>query len=338
MKNLLRIASCLLLGSLFIISSCSKDEDGIPNNTIRYNGKNYKFDFAIGINYGSLEVAGVTYNNTDFLFFDREVDISNPDASYEHGLYLELFSAGGANFQNGTFVYFNDTGSIPSGSLFTQGILFFFDEDEEPVEITGGTITVTITGTVYTFIFDTTTEDGKKLEGRFSKEIEIDNIGEPNVSGNVVVGDDSRSTDFGMIEDHGALGGHYNYDFIIYDSDDTYELYFEAFSLGTTAFQAGTFTYGTTATNYFNVVQYFDYETFTLYEAISGSVVVTKLSGAREYRLQFNVVLDDASTLVGTVEGNFRYSYEGGRMGRVRQERGSEYFNVNKSSVRRSKK
>lgn len=122
---------------------------------------------------------------------------------------------------------------------------------------------------------------------------------------------------------------------IIYDSEASCELYFEAFSLGTTAFQAGTFTYGTTATNYFNVVQYFDYETFTLYEAISGSVVVTKLSGAREYRLQFNVVLDDASTLVGTVEGNFRYSYEGGRMGRVRQERGSEYFNVNKSSVRR---
>ncbi|MBX2969548.1 MAG: hypothetical protein KF803_09245 [Cyclobacteriaceae bacterium] len=337
MKNLLRIASCLLLASLFIISSCSKDEDGIPKNVIRYNGKNYKLDFAFGINYGSFQ-EGVTYNNTDFYFIDRVIDPEANDPLFEYGLYLEMFSAGSANFQGGEFSFYDGSGSIPSGSLFTDGGLFFYDDDLEPVFIAGGKIKLTISGDIYTFTFDMIDDDGKKLEGNFSGVIEINNIGEPNISGSITVGDDSRSADFGEIADYGALGGHYNYDFIIYDSDDTYELYFEAFSLGTSAFQTGTFTYGTTGTNYFNVIQYFDYETFDFYEAVSGSVVVTKLSGAREYRLQFNVVLDDASTLVGTVEGNFRYSYEGGRMGRVRQERGSEYFNVNKSSVRRLKK
>ncbi|MBL7844795.1 MAG: hypothetical protein JNK44_13080 [Cyclobacteriaceae bacterium] len=338
MKILFKISTCAMVIALFFVSSCSKDEDGFPVNTLRYNGKNYKLEFAFGLNYGSFQQGSITYNNTDFLFFDRVIDPDDNNSVYEFGLYLELYSAGNANFQGGTFTYYNGSGTIPTGDLFTDGTLFFFDENKDPIEITGGTITVTITGSKYSFVFDVTTNEGKKLEGNYSGDIEIINIGAPNISGNIVVDGSSRSADFGEIRDYGSFGTHYNYDFIIYDTDETYELYFEAFSLGTTGFQAGTFTYGTTGTNYFDIIEYVDYETFSDYNAIGGSVVITKLSGSREYRLQFNVVLDDASTLTGTVEGNFRYSNMGGRMGRVKQESGSVYFNVKKSTVKRVRK
>ncbi|MBX2954859.1 MAG: hypothetical protein KF846_01790 [Cyclobacteriaceae bacterium] len=338
MKSLFKIISCAMLIALFFISSCSKDEDGFPINTIRYNGENYKLEFAFGLNYGSFQEGSVTYNNTDFLFFDRVIDPDDNNSVYEFGLYLELYSGGNANFQGGTFTYYSGSGSIPTGSFFTNGTLFFFDENKDPIEFTGGTITVTITGSKYSFVFEVTTNEGKKLEGNYSGEIEINNIGAPNISGNIVVGGGSRSADFGEVLDYGANSTHHNYDFIIYDTDDTYELYFEAFSLGTTGFQAGTFTYGTTGANYFDIIEYFDYETFSDYNAVSGSVVITKLSGTREYRLQFNVVLDDESTLTGTVEGDFRYSNIGGRMGRVKKESSSEYFNVKKSSVKRVRK
>lgn len=338
MNALSKISSCAMLIALFLISSCGKDEDGFPINTIRYNGKDYKLEFAFGLNYGSFQEGSVTYNNTDFVFFDRVIDPEDNNSVYEYGLYIELYSAGNANFQGGTFTYYSGSGSIPTGSLFTNGTLFFFDENKDPVEITGGKITVTITGSQYSFVFDVTTNEGKKLEGNYSGEIEINTIGAPNVSGTLTIGENNRSADFGEILDYGSFGAHYNYDFIIYDTDDTYELYFEAFSLGTTVFQAGTFNYGTTGTSYFDILEYFDYQTFTSYNAVSGSVVITKLSGSREYRLQFNAVLDDASTLTGTVEGNFRYSNSGGRMGRTRKGPSEEYFHVKKSTVRRVRK
>ena len=338
MKNVLRIASFVLLASLFIISSCSKDEDSIPKNTLRYDGKSYKLAFAFGINFGSLVEGAVTYNNTDFYFIDRVIDPETNNPVYEYGLYLEMFSAGSADFQGGEFSFYEGSGSIPAGSLFTDGGLFFYDDDLEPIFIEGGKIDVTINGNNYTFTFDMISEDGKKLEGNFSGEIEINNIGEPNISGSISVGDDTRSADFGEIVDYGPFGSHYNYDFFIYDSDETYELYFEAFSLGTIAFQPGTFNYGATGASFFNLIEYFDSETFAAYEAVSGSVVITKLSGEQEYKLQFDIVLDDESTLVGIVEGNFRYSYVGDRMGRIRQESGSRYFHVNKSMIKRSKK
>ncbi len=338
MKTLLKISTCTLLITLLFVSSCSKDEDGFPINTIRYDGRDYKFEFAFGLNYGSFQEGSVTYNNTDFVFFDREIDPEDNTSVYEFGFYIELYSAGSENFQGGTFSYFNGEGSVPAGNLFTVAELFFFDDEVDPIELTGGTVTVSITGNTYSFNFNTTTSEGEKLEGNFSGEIEIINIGEPNITGNITVGADSRNADVGEIYDYGSFGTHYNYDFYIYDSDETYQLYFEAFSLGTTGFQAGTFTYGTTGTNFFDIIEYRDFETSTTYSAISGSVVITKLSGSREYRLQFNVVLDDASTLTGTVEGDFRYSNEGGRMGRVKEDSGSTYFNVKKSTLKRARK
>jgi hypothetical protein len=181
-------------------------------------------------------------------------------------------------------------------------------------------------------------EDGKKLEGNFSGEIQIENDGEPNISGSRSVGSDERDSDFGEIIDYGSWGSHYNYDFFVSDIGDTYELYFEAFSLGTSGFQPGTFIYEATGSNYFNNISYDDYETFSYYEAIGGSVVVTKLSGASEYWLSFDVELDDESTLSGTVEGNFDYSGSGGRMGRTKESSKSKKsgrFNVTKSTLKR---
>lgn len=338
MKTIPFFLSILSLALILFISSCSKDEEGIPNNVIRYDGKNYKLAFAFGITFGSFEEGGVTYNSTDFYFIDRVVDPEANDAVYEHGLYLEMFSAGSADFQGGNFSHYSGSGSVPSGSLFIDGGLFFYDEDIDPVLIDGGTVKVQINGDNYTFTFDLVAKDGKKMEGSFSGKIGIIDLGSPNVSGSITVGEDTRNADFGEIFDYGSTGQHYNYDFLIYDSDETYELYFEAFSFGTTGFQAGTFNYDAPGASYFDVIEYLDYETFSFYEAIGGSVVVTKLSGEREYKLQFDVTLDDASTLEGTIEGDFRYSDQSGRMGRVRQERGSEYFHVNKSTVKRLRK
>lgn len=345
MKNLAIVLSAFFLVLSLFISSCDGDEKSIPGNTLRYNGKNYKLARPTGLKFGSFEAAGVTYNNTDFIFFDRVVDVQDPDPVYIHGFYVEMYSAGSVDFRGGTFTYFDGFGSPPAGNLFTAAELFFYDDDEDPVEVDGGTITLTISGDTYTFKFSLTTENEKKIEGNYSGAVELLNLGEPNISGSVSVDADSRSADFGEIEDYGSSGTHYNYDFTIYDEDETYELYFEAFSLGTSAFQAGTFNYGTAGTSYFDIINFIDYETLTFYQAISGSVVVTKLSGSYEYRLQFNVGLDDGSTLTGTVEGNFRYFGMGGRMGRVRHElsrerlgTSSSRFIVKRSTLKRLRK
>lgn len=49
MKTIPFFLSILSLALILFISSCSKDEEGIPNNVIRYDGKNYKLAFAFGI-------------------------------------------------------------------------------------------------------------------------------------------------------------------------------------------------------------------------------------------------------------------------------------------------
>ncbi len=198
-----------------------------------------------------------------------------------------------------------------------------------------------------------TTTEGKKLEGSFSGDIQILDeswTSEPNVSGNISVDGAVRDADYGEISDYGVWGEntHYNYDFDIYDMSGTYELYFEAFSLGTGGFQAGTFNYAAPGSSYFNTIRYSDYGTSTNFWAVGGSVVVTKLSGTYEYRLVFDVLLDDESELTGTVEGNFDYYNFGGREGgksahhskgiQTKRQKEHNRFRVNKSSLRRIKK
>lgn len=339
----------MFVSVLFFFSSCSKDEGekGIPDNTIRYNGKNYSLAFAFGMNFGSFESGVGTVNNTDFIFVDRAIDVEDDDPVFSHGFYLELFSVGSADFHGGTFSYYNGSGSLPSG-LFEYAELFFYDEDIDPIEVSGGTVEVTISGNNYKFVFDMTTAEGKKLEGNFSGTIQIQDVGGSNISGNISVNGAEKSADYGEVVDWGHDGSHYNYDFTMYDSDDTYELYFEAFSLGTSGFQAGTFNYNAFGSSYFSNIQYIDYEEFIDFEAIGGSVVVTKLSGTYEYRLVFDVLLDDESELTGTVEGNFDYYNFGGREGgksahhskgiQTKRQKEHNRFRVNKSSLRRIKK
>ena len=249
-----------------------------------------------------------------------------------------MYSAGGENFQEGNFSFYSGSGSIPTGNLFTEATLFFYDDEVESIVIADGTIKLSIDGNNYTFTFDMIDDDGKRLEGNFSGEIEIDNVGEPNISGSISIGDDNKNADFGEIVDYGSTGTHYNYDFYIYDSEETYELYFEAFSLGTGSFQPGIFSFQEMAGSYFNTVQYSDLNTFNDFFAIEGSVEVTKLAGAREYQLDFDVVLDDESTLQGIVEGDFDYYDFGGRMGRVKELDRPNHFNVKKLTLRRTKK
>ncbi|MDL5049373.1 hypothetical protein QQ054_25495 [Oscillatoria amoena NRMC-F 0135] len=343
MRFLVHVTACVFLGSLFLLASCDDDENGIPANTIRYNGKNYKLDFGIGIDYGSFTYEEVTYSNVDFVLFDREIDLEDEDPFFSHGFYVEMYKAGSEDFTGGTFTFYDgESEPVPAGSLFTSGELFFYDDEEDPIEVAGGTITLTITGDTYNFKFNLVDEDGKKIEGNFSGEIEIFDLGAPNISGSISIDSDTRSADFGEIDDWGSTGTHYNYDFSIYDLDESYSLYFEAFSLGTSGFIPGTFTYGTTGSSYFDIIQLYDVQTATIYAAVSGSVIVTKLSGTQEYRLVFDVVLDDASSLTGTVEGNFDYYNVGGRKGDKNGRMKSSslkplsFFKAKKSDIRRS--
>jgi hypothetical protein len=333
--------------SMFAISACGDDDDekGIPDNTIRYNEKNYSLDFAFGMNYGSFDSEVGTVNNTDFIFMDREIDLEDADPVFSHGFYLELYSIGSEDFHGGTFSYYNGSGSVPPNGVFQYAEIFFYDEDTDPIEVSGGTVEVTISGSKYEFVFDMTTTEGKKLEGNFTGDIQIQDIGVSNISGNISKGGSEKSADYGDIVDYGNDGSHYNYDFTMYDMEDTYELYFEAFSLGTSGFQAGTFNYDAFGSNYFSTIMYFDYETLNDYSAIGGSVTVTKLSGTYEYRLVFDVLLDDESELTGTVEGEFAYDGGGGREGNrfplydlgIRTKGLEEHnpFKVSKSSLRR---
>lgn len=350
MKNQLKLITWMFASVLFLFSSCSKDEGekGIPDNTIRYDGKNYSVPFAFGMNYGSFESEVGTINNTDFIFVDREIDIEDEDAVFSHGFYLELYSIGSEDFKDGTFTYYSGSGSLPTEGLFEYAEIFFYDEDIDPIEVSGGKVEVTISGSKYEFVFDMTTTDGKKLEGNFSGNIEIQNIGGPNISGNISKDGVGKSADFGNIVDYGHDGSHYNYDFTIYDNSETFELYFEAFSLGTSGFQAGTFNYNVFGSSHFSTIVYSDFEESIVFGAIGGSVVVTKLSGTYEYRLVFDVLLEDESELTGTVEGNFEYYGIGGREGgrfplhnlgiQTKGLREHSPFKVNKSSLTRIKK
>lgn len=152
----------------------------------------------------------------------------------------------------------------------------------------------------------------------------------------------------GIIQDYGSEtpfdqttdDSHYNFDFIVLDSDvveiqddgDTYIgagpettilVYIELFSPGATGFQAGTFNYfdeSTTTQSDVDGEFFFTYgevETDTdgvvngdldgpEYEVIGGSVTVVG-SGTTDYTITFDLTLTGNRTLTGTYSGDFTY-------------------------------
>jgi len=164
-RHYIAIIGVLIFGILF--NSCKK-EDKEPSNSFRYDGTNYSLD------KGYLENWGVNTNGS----YDFDVYLGSSNIQYSASneeflgigdvLYLDLNTSSANGLVNGTYNYSSDRNAF----TFVDGVVgidvdLSDVENEEFVEVVGGTIEVLVDGNTYTLEFDLTTESNTKITGRY---------------------------------------------------------------------------------------------------------------------------------------------------------------------------
>lgn len=147
------------------------------NSNLTFEGVDYNLVDGFAFDYGSTayftEDEMHTHYNYDFALIDQlstlddesETGLSNPDV--ELIAYIELFSAGTASFQSGTFQYVNedditqeDQTAILGKNFFTYAFFEFASNSESEYQIVGGTVKVTDNGSNnYTLEFDVSVQE-----------------------------------------------------------------------------------------------------------------------------------------------------------------------------------
>lgn len=171
-----------LLASVF--TACKKDNgddddklDTGLNNQLEYNGTKYALKSGFVTDYGSDEA----HYNYDFELADGTFDNEGDSDNSTVEVYFELYSSGSSSFKTGTFQFITATdddeitdAKFSNKNFFSYGDILIdknsdmeFD-DNEVIEVTGGTVIVSGTARNYTVEFDVSLEDGKKAKGKFS--------------------------------------------------------------------------------------------------------------------------------------------------------------------------
>jgi len=116
---LLSISTLILVFS----TSCGGDDDTSITNTFSFEGNNYSVDEGEIYDYGAVNYVdggSETHYNYDFFTFEGNLDVQNESFNGSFIIYVELLSAGTADFQPGTFSYI-----FPSESSEVDGVNYF---------------------------------------------------------------------------------------------------------------------------------------------------------------------------------------------------------------------
>lgn len=162
----------IIVALTFALTSCSKDDDNSDKatieNQIKYDGKTIDLGVAIIEDYGVLESSE---SELDKDYYNYDFVISGTAEEQEYMFYAELLSPSVNNtFKPGTFVYDGlETESAPD-FFYTVA---FLKVDNTEINVVGGDILVSGTGTNFTISGTLTLENDKTLKISYSGSFEI---------------------------------------------------------------------------------------------------------------------------------------------------------------------
>lgn len=169
MKKLIKL-TCLSLFVTLFTTSCSKDDDSNPEvftNTVEYDGVSFNVDQADIYDYGSFQ----GYYNYEF---DLEGTSSDDTSIY---VYMDLYSKGAESFRTGTFQYY-DSDDIEGAPDFVFPYGEIRVDNENYLDVKGGTVVVAKNGDIYTVSAQLTLENDEIVtvshSGEFTYNDEID--------------------------------------------------------------------------------------------------------------------------------------------------------------------
>jgi hypothetical protein len=156
---------CLLFAAFFLLYACKKDEESGPENYLKYNDVTYE------LNKGYLEYYG-DYGgvyNFDLTVASSSITISEDGASGVGNIaYFEMFSSSSTDLAAGTYTF---SATSMNANTFDEGLVGLdFDLANEvgtSLELVGGTIEVTKTGSTYEITISGVLATGKTVTGKY---------------------------------------------------------------------------------------------------------------------------------------------------------------------------
>jgi len=155
---------CLLLTAILLLHSCKKDESG-PENFLKYNDLTYEITKGYLENYG--EYGGVY--NYDVILTSTGITLTEDGPSGVGNIaYFEMYSSSSTDLAAGTYTF---SASAINANTFDEGLVGLdFDLANEvgtSLELVGGTIEVSKTGSTYEINITGVLATGKTVTGRY---------------------------------------------------------------------------------------------------------------------------------------------------------------------------
>jgi len=171
MKSLFRI----VLGFLaitFLGVQCNDDDSSSEQSSINYNNQTYSLNKGILENYGNIRGTGY---NLDLTLLSSGLVVHVTDNMIDsisgtgNGINFELFSTNQSALNVGDYTYYADSKGNPGTFYFGKVILNFNIATETGInlDLTGGIVSVTRSGTEYELTFNCTASDGKAVTGYY---------------------------------------------------------------------------------------------------------------------------------------------------------------------------
>lgn len=160
MKKIIKL-SYFLFVSLAVIS-CSKDDDNDPEtftNTIEYDGVTFNVEGAYMYDSGIYE----NYYNNEFSM----TGTSNSDDT-PFSFYMNLLSKGTESFRTGTFHFYDS--DIETAPDFIMSYAYIRVDDGDYLEVVGGSIVVSGSGTTFSISGELTLENDEVIKVSYSGE------------------------------------------------------------------------------------------------------------------------------------------------------------------------
>lgn len=168
--------------SLFLISlslfflSCSDDEASTPSSDfLTYNNSFYSITDGLYVDFGTERSNYLSHYNYDLYLTDGEAftdESSRVFGNFSYIFYVELYSSGADNFDEGVFTYMDAetvTAESIDGMNWFSLVLLSTDAGYEPLAegISSGTIDVQKSGDSFVLEIDIELKDGTKLTAKY---------------------------------------------------------------------------------------------------------------------------------------------------------------------------
>ncbi len=168
MKKISYLTMFGLLSFALLMSACKKDKEESNLNQFTLNGETYSLDKGFLVEYGQ---------NTDGSY-DWDVTLTSPSIDYSESLgdftgqgdaiYMDLNTSSATGLVAGTYNYSTDRNAFTFVDALGATDAIISSGTGNFVNLTAGTIDVSINGTATTFDIDLVTSTGQSLTGNFT--------------------------------------------------------------------------------------------------------------------------------------------------------------------------